>query len=208
LATPVLQIESLLADLVDGFSSGTIVTDVGSTKRGILAVASRLSVDVDFIGGHPMAGKATSGIEEADGDLFRGASWALVPRDGTRNAAIESISDFIRDLGARPILTKPDLHDRAVAIVSHVPQILSLLLCEQAAAAENALDLAGPTFRGLARLADSPYGIWREILASNRDQVSGALLELADRIKKAEQELATEGLEEHFRNAKQAVKGP
>ncbi len=207
LATPVFEIENLLAELADVFPSGAIVTDAGSTKRRILSAASRLSADVDFIGGHPMAGKESSGLEAADADLFLDASWALVPRHGTPDSSVEQISELIRDLGAKPILTNAEDHDRAVAVISHLPQIVSVLLCQQSSTVENALHLAGPTFKEMARLARSPYGLWREILESNHDQVSAALLELSGRLKEAAKKLKTEGLEENFRTARKAVEG-
>jgi prephenate dehydrogenase len=207
LASPVKTITQHLGSLGSFFEKGALVTDMGSTKRQILAAAEHLPPEVDFIGGHPMAGKASSGPAAADGDLFRDAAWALVPRSkhAPSSAALQTLEEIVRAVGARPIVVDAVTHDRAVAVVSQLPQVLAVILCEQAASVDRGMDLAGPVFRNLARLASSSSPLWHDILTSNSDLVEEALADIEKRLGEARSELAGTGLVRHFEAAKQAV---
>lgn len=155
-----------------------VISDVGSVKGAICAEAMRLAMD-GFVGGHPMAGSAESGFESSDAALFEGRPWILTPPAGRRPSP--RLLALIRDLGARAVITTPSDHDRAVAFLSHVPQIVAWALADAAAkdaVAGKHLRLAGPAFRDMTRIARSSPRLWRQILAANRSEVRRALAAL------------------------------
>lgn len=155
--------------------SGAIVTDVGSVKAPICGEAVRLRFE-RFVGGHPMAGSAAAGFAASDAALFRGRVWVLTPARDQRPP--RRLLGLIRELGARPMIRTPAEHDRAVAFLSHLPQIVAWALADAAggdAVARRNLVLAGPAWRDMTRIADSPPGLWAEILGQNRDEVRRAL---------------------------------
>jgi prephenate dehydrogenase len=155
-----------------------IVTDVGSVKRPICAEAIRLGL-AGFVGGHPMAGSAAAGFAASDAALFQGRAWVLTPPAGQRPP--RRLLALIRELGARPVVTTPAEHDRAVAFLSHVPQIVAWALADAAradAVTRRHLRIAGPAFRDMTRIAASPRGLWAEILEQNGAEVRRALAAL------------------------------
>jgi prephenate dehydrogenase len=152
-----------------------IVTDVGSVKGPICREAARLGF-VHFVGGHPMAGNEGSGFGASSAELFRGRPWVLTP--GPSRRALRLVRSLVRAAGAMPVTLSAADHDRAIAYLSHVPQIASWGLLESARrdrVASRHLGLAGPGFRDMTRLAASPRPLWREILAENRAPVAQAL---------------------------------
>lgn len=151
------------------------ITDVVSVKRPICGEAERLGLP-GFVGGHPLAGSEAGGFGASREGLFEGRRWALCPLPGTRPAALRRVRALVRSLGARPEIVAPARHDRTVAVLSHLPQLLAWALVETAGGlgAEQAR-LAGPAWAQMTRLARSPRPLWREILASNRDEVDAAL---------------------------------
>jgi prephenate dehydrogenase len=155
---------------------GLVITDVGSVKQPICAEAARLRLR-QFVGGHPLAGTERSGFEASSARLFEGRSWILTPGRRAERAA-RVVATLARTVGARPVRLAPAEHDRAVAFLSHVPQLVSWALVEAVRAdpmgARN-LRIAGPGFRDMTRLAKSPRGLWRQILAQNRAEVRRAL---------------------------------
>ena len=149
--------------LIDQFTStGTLVTDVGSTKVAICHKAERLGVP--FIGGHPMAGLEQSGPEAASADLFNNAPYFLCRVKSTPDGAWERMQELARAIGAMPQIISPEDHDRLVARISHLPQILSTLLADQTSGHK---DLAGPGLRSMTRLAGSPFHVWRDIFKTS-----------------------------------------
>ena len=156
--------------------SDLIVTDMGSVKVPICREARRLGLD-GFVGGHPMAGSERSGFGASSPDLFRSHSWILTPAKGSARA-LRAVQRLVRAVGARAHVMDAIEHDRAVAFLSHVPQLVSWALGQAAGAdaiARGHLDLAGPGFRDMTRLARSPRPLWREILAQNRPEITKAL---------------------------------
>jgi prephenate dehydrogenase len=155
---------------------GLVITDVGSVKQPICAEAARLRLR-GFVGGHPLAGTERSGFAASSATLFVGRSWILTPGPGAERAT-RVVAALARRVGARPVRLAPADHDRAVAFLSHVPQLVSWALL-QAARADRVgagnLALAGPGFRDMTRLARSPRSLWRQILAQNRREVRRAL---------------------------------
>jgi len=170
----------LLPSAARAARSGAVVTDVGSVKRGICADARRRGL-ARFVGGHPMAGREASGFGASKADLFRGRRWILTPGADTAPDALRAVRALVRAAGARPVVMTPAEHDRAVAFLSHVPQVLAWALFAAARSdrvASRHLDVAGPAFRDMTRLARSPRPLWREILRENRGEVRAALAAL------------------------------
>lgn len=155
-----------------------VLTDVSSVKRSIVSDAARLGLR-GFVGGHPMAGTEKQGFAASKAELFRGATWWLVPsRSARANRAVRAL---VKDAGARPLTTDASTHDRAMAFLSHAPQVVAWALLETArrdAVARRHLRHAGPGFRGMTRLARSPRALWHDILAANRAEVARALKSL------------------------------
>jgi prephenate dehydrogenase len=159
LAAPVGDILKLL----DQYAAGaTLITDVGSTKAMICRKAERMNIP--FIGGHPMAGLESSGPEAATADLFRDAPYFICPIKSTPPGSIERMHDIAAAIGAKPCTIPADDHDRLVAQISHLPQLLSTLLADQTAAHR---DFAGPGLRSMTRLAASPFHVWRDIFKTS-----------------------------------------
>ena len=181
LAAPVRANIRILSELSAHVPGKAVVTDVGSTKRQVTAAAGALPPRLHFIGGHPLAGAATGGIEAARPELFTGRPWILTPGVGPRET-LDRLSLFIAGLGARVHLMTPDTHDSVVAYLSHLPQIaasaLMHLVGEHAGAA--GLALAGRGLRDTTRLASSPADIWRDIAATNQDNIDRAIDELIE----------------------------
>jgi prephenate dehydrogenase len=155
---------------------GLVVTDVGSVKQPICAAAARLGLR-GFVGGHPLAGTERSGFDASSATLFAGRSWMLTPGPGGKRAA-RVVAALARAAGARPVRLLPAEHDRVVAFLSHVPQLVAWALFDAVhadAVGGRHLDIAGPGFRDMTRLARSPRPLWRQILAQNRTEVRRAL---------------------------------
>ena len=202
LAAPVAQNISLLADLDDYVRQPAVVTDTGSTKRDIVAAARRLPPRFTFIGGHPLAGAAKGGLEHARPDLFKGRPWILTPH--TNRDALEKISAFVRALGSEPRTMQADTHDRLLAFLSHLPQLTASALMKVVgdAAGADGLALSGRGLADTTRLASSPADIWKDIAASNADQIGPALDALIAVLQDLRQDLPNgECLEQVFADA-------
>jgi prephenate dehydrogenase len=159
LAAPVGGILKLL----DQFATETtLVTDVGSTKAAVCSKAERIGVP--FVGGHPMAGLEHSGPDAANAELFQNAPYFLCRIKSTPDGAIERMSELAEAVGAIPQIISPENHDRLVAQISHLPQIVSTALADQTAAYST---LAGPGLRSMTRLAASPFHVWRDIFKTS-----------------------------------------
>ena len=176
LCAPVKQNIELLADLDENVLQPAVVTDVGSTKRAIVEAARRLPPKFTFVGGHPLGGAAKGGLENARPDLFTGRPWLLTPStDG--GDAVEKLSAFVRALGAEPRVVDVAAHDRLLAFLSHLPQLTASALMSVVGDAVGAqgLGLSGKGLADTTRLASSPPEIWRDITATNADEIGPAL---------------------------------
>jgi prephenate dehydrogenase len=156
-----------------------VVTDVGSTKRQLLERVD----DPRFVGGHPIAGAETSGVEHARGDLFQGAVWYLTPSERSSGLLYERLHRLVKDMGARPVAVDPETHDRVVAVFSHLPHVLANVLVSQAAERlldeGDALRQVGPSFRDAARVAGANTAMWADVYRSNRDAVAAEVRRFA-----------------------------
>jgi prephenate dehydrogenase len=154
---------------------GLVITDVGSVKRPIVQEAARLGLR-GFVGGHPMAGTEGAGFLASSADLFVGRPWVVTPAGDA--AAVRRVRGMARAVGARPVEVAAAAHDRAVAFLSHLPQVMAWALDAAArgdATAGRWLSLAGPGFHDMTRLARSPRALWRQILSQNDAEVARAL---------------------------------
>jgi prephenate dehydrogenase len=202
LATPVPAILEAVAELGAG-SPDALVTDVGSTKRRVLEAAARAGLR-RFVGGHPMAGAERRGVEHARADLFEGCPWVLVEPAGGAPEAMVVLERFVAGLGAVPHRFDATSHDRVMAYVSHLPQLLAVALMNAAAAGcgESGLGASGRAFREMTRLAESPADLWRGILSTNGDFIAEAVGALIARLPSSERELvAGAALEAAFEEA-------
>lgn len=181
LAVPVTVMPDMMASLARARTSA-VVTDVGSTKRRVMAAARHAGLR-SFIGGHPMAGGERPGAGEARADLFAGKPWLLV--EGTAPAEESArLEAFVRALGAVLRWMPADRHDRTVAYVSHLPQVLAAALMNAAdrAVADIGPHVAGNAFAEMTRLASSPAEMWQGICAENADFVAEALRDLLQQL--------------------------
>lgn len=177
LAAPVRAILELLDRIVPHVQPGTLVLDLGSTKREIVDRMGALPEDVRAVGGHPMCGKEVAGLEHAEADLFREATFALCPTLHTDDAARQEAADVATALGAHPLWLEADEHDRLVAAVSHLPYLLSVVLVQSAFDGNDrrAWQLAASGFRDTSRLAASDVQMMLDVLRTNRDAVTANL---------------------------------
>jgi prephenate dehydrogenase len=174
-AVPVGALSGAIAAVLAAAGPECVVSDVGSTKRTIVAAHD----DQRFVGGHPLAGAETSGIERARADLFEGATWYLTPTSRTSGLRYEALHRILGGFGARPAAIDADAHDTIMALVSHLPHVLANVLATQAAGALEAgaerLPATGPSFRDATRVAGAASSIWTDIYLSNADTLAAQI---------------------------------
>lgn len=177
LAAPVRQNLLLLPEVMRVVRPGAIVTDVGSTKRDIVNVAASLDGPGLFVAGHPIAGAAVGGFDNARADLFRNRPWLFTPTSASQDAAVQRLSAFATGLGSTPGVMTLAAHDRVFAFVSHLPQlaISALMAVAGNEVGTEGLALSGRGLLDSTRLASSPSDIWRDVAAVNADQIGPAL---------------------------------
>jgi prephenate dehydrogenase len=165
---PVGALPALVRAALDASGDDTLVTDVGSTKQDLVSRTPHPR----FVGGHPIAGAETAGVEHARADLFQDAVWYLTPHEQSGGLLYERLHRFLVDLGAQPVAVDAETHDRVVAVFSHLPHVLANVLASQAAARlseqGDALRHVGPSFRDMTRVAGANTAMWSDIYRSNR----------------------------------------
>ena len=179
LAATVLANETLLPAVWRAAAAGALITDVGSTKRSIVAAAERLAAsrrDVQFVGSHPMAGSEKSGYAVARADLFQGATVVVTPGESDDPAAVKSVSELWTAVGGRVVTLDPETHDRAVAAISHLPHVAAWALVDAVERFEpDAFAVAARGFKDTTRIAAADPDMWREILLDNREAVVASI---------------------------------
>jgi prephenate dehydrogenase len=202
LAAPVLANVAILPGLARHLSRATLVTDVSSTKRLITAAAGAVP-HLTFVGGHPMAGGTRGGVANARADLFQGRPWILTPSADTGPPLLR-LEAFVAALGGVPHIMTPELHDRFVGAVSHLPQLTAsaLLHVVGTLAGDAGLEIAGAGLYDTTRLAASPAGIWKDVAATNHDVLRPAIDALIATLAEMRDSLETgEGIEAVFTSA-------
>jgi prephenate dehydrogenase len=181
-AAPVQLLSRTVSEVLEAAGPACVVTDVGSVKRAIVAAVD----DGRFIGGHPLAGAETSGVEHARADLFADATWYLTPTATTAGTSYERLHRLITRLGAWPAAIEPDTHDVVMASVSHLPHVLANVLVAQAARVLGAegerLPATGPSFRDVTRVAGANSDLWGGIYRANADALAAAIDDLVARL--------------------------
>ena len=160
---PVDVLPQVTRDVLAAAPAGCAVTDVGSTKREVVAAAG---ADERFVGGHPLAGAEVSGVEHAREDLFDGATWYLTPQPTTSGVLLERVHRLLDRDRRAPAVVDPADHDRTMAAVSHLPHVLANVLVEQAAGALGGerMPATGPSFRDATRVAGAnPRAVDRDL---------------------------------------------
>lgn len=180
LAAPIRQNIAVLARLGEIVRGPALVTDVGSTKRSTVEAARSLPQTLTFIGGHPLAGSARGGLEASRVDLFERRPWLLTPDAATPASAQQRLTDFVRALGATPVVVDPLTHDHVMAYTSHLPQLTASALMHVVgeSVGEAGLRLSGSGLADTTRVAASPAPIWSDICTTNADEVLPALDQL------------------------------
>ncbi len=208
LAAPVGAILDLLPRLGISAPKRALITDVGSTKRLICQRAREiLGEEPLFVGGHPLAGKERSGIDQADAALFQNARYVLTPLEPvhTSDSRVRAFMGLLEALGARPYIADASSHDRAVAFLSHLPQLVSSgiasLVAEESAGGALTLELAAAGFRDVTRLAEGPYSVWRDICLTNIENIQRALEALIEKLESMKLHLSDRELEHDFKRA-------
>jgi prephenate dehydrogenase len=168
---PVGALPGQVRDALAAAGPDCVVSDVGSTKRALMEAIE----DERFVGGHPVAGAETSGVEHARADLFQGAVWYLTPHERSSGLLYERLHRLVVSFGARPVAIDAATHDRLLAAVSHLPHVLANVLVSQAARAlaeGEPLPRVGPSFRDATRVAGASSEVWTDIYLSNRDAIA------------------------------------
>ena len=204
LAAPIQQNLEILRSLPENVTGPAIVTDTGSTKRAVVDAARSLPERFTFIGGHPLGGAARGGIEHARPDMFTGRPWLFTPATVHDVQALEKVKAFVSGLGAVPQILSPDDHDRLLAFISHLPQLTvsALMHVVGEAARDEGLRLSGRGLQDTTRLASSPADIWREVCATNADEIGSALDALISVLRQLRADLQTgKSIDEVFESA-------
>jgi prephenate dehydrogenase len=185
-AAPVGALADLATAALEASGSDCVVTDVGSTKREIVAA---LGEDERFIGGHPLAGAETAGVENARAELFEGARWYLTPTGRSGGLHYDRLQRAVADLGARPQAIEAEAHDRLMATVSHLPHVIANVLVnqvvEELSRESEGLPEVGPSLRDTTRVAGANPAIWADIFATNSDALAEAVDSAAARLSEA-----------------------
>jgi len=165
-----------------------VVTDTGSTKRAIESAARSLPRHDRFVGGHPMAGRGESGLGAATRDLFVGRPWILCAAQ-KQPSATRRVEQLVEMVGGVPLHMTPEEHDRAVALTSHVPQVVASALAVLAHE-RQAARTGGPAFEHMTRTAGGDQAMWRDVFTTNGEEIAAALRALAGELLGAADALA------------------
>ncbi|MBF6600682.1 MAG: prephenate dehydrogenase/arogenate dehydrogenase family protein [Dehalococcoidia bacterium] len=202
-ASPIMTIRGVFAEIAPALAEGAVITDVASTKRDVARWAQEfLPMGVHYVGGHPMAGKETQGIDEAEASLFEGKPWVISPSVTADEASVQTIVGLAQLAGARPVFMDAEEHDSYVAAISHLPLVVSSALFSTAfgsAAWPELAALASSGFRDTTRLASGSPEMAHDIIATNRanllhwlDRFQDELMRFRDVIGSAEGERVIE----------------
>jgi prephenate dehydrogenase len=182
-AAPVGALSETVRAALASAPADCVVSDVGSTKR----VLAEAGADERFIGGHPLAGAETSGVEHAREELFDDAVWYLTPTAASSGVLYERLHRLLTKIGARPVAIDAETHDRLLAAVSHLPHVLANVLAAQAAtalgdASHGRVPAVGPSFRDATRVAGANSAIWTDIYLANSDALVAAIDSFTERL--------------------------
>jgi prephenate dehydrogenase len=186
LAAPVGAIPALLESVAPSLKQGCVVTDVGSTKREIVRRAEELLPSgVGFIGGHPMSGPTTAGVEGPSASIYSGAIYCLTPTANTPPDAVQVVTAMVQEIGAQPYFVDPSEHDGLVAAISHLPYLVSVAVMRSVAREPSWREmsvLAAGGFDTATRLSAGSATMFADVLATNGDNVVRSLDRLVEEL--------------------------
>jgi prephenate dehydrogenase len=179
LAVPVGIITRLAERIVPYLDSGTIITDVGSTKRNVVAELEEVLADYKYVGGHPMTGSEVAGPSGAEKHLFENAIYVLTKTDETDKAALDELTGLVTKLGAQVLNLTPEEHDQIVSVTSHLPHVVAVnlmrVITEYSTQSDLITSLIAGGFRDTTRIAAGEPIMWKDIFLNNKDQVLEAI---------------------------------
>jgi prephenate dehydrogenase len=177
LATPLSTLSGLAIEIGRRCNKRLLVIDVGSVKKAVIPTfEAETRNDIEFLSTHPMAGKERWGFEQSDPDLFERCCWMVSPHAKNTPRAIQAVSKWIELFGAKPLLMSPEIHDKKVALISHLPALISRRLLDFVEAQDpEALQIAGPGFHSMTRLARDNPQLHSDIFAWNQEQIDELL---------------------------------
>jgi prephenate dehydrogenase len=211
LALPISMTIEILPAVAKAVAPDALVTDACSTKTVICRAAEKVFQERGrFLGGHPVAGREVSGIENASAELFGGARYALIANEDDADPRVRKFVELVRAIGAEPMFLDAETHDWAAGIVSHLPQLVSVALArvvlDETDETRLPASLAGRGLRDATRLAGSPYDVWRDICLTNNDNIARALDRVSQAIDHLRTHLASKDLETEFHAANELYK--
>lgn len=184
LATPVSAMEVLMQQINPHLATGAVVVDVGSTKVDVNAMGRQhIGPAATFVGGHPMAGSAAAGLSGANGELFKGTVFCVVPEPDTPRTACQALEQLLEWIGARPLQLSAPQHDLCVANVSHLPMLLASVLVTTMTNSSQwdvTSQLAAQGFREMTRMAAGSAEVRQSICSTNRQAIAGAIDDFID----------------------------
>ncbi len=195
-AVPVGKMPHLMAQCIPYLSPNTLLTDMGSTKQRIVQEGTRL-FGTRFVGGHPMAGSEESGAQAGRADLFQGAAWIFTPQ--IPHTDLSLLTNLVERLGARPMVLDAETHDRMIALVSHLPHVLSFAFAATVKATTEpttAANLSGNSYRDMTRVAASSPHLWSGILQENRAALLAAITTFEEALQSLKADLQNASKEE------------
>lgn len=213
IALPGVAAAEVLGEVSSHCMTNALVTDATSTKAVICKTAQALfRHGAIFVGGHPIAGKELAGFEHATAELFRGKRYVLVSdnEQTKEDSRVRCFVDLLRSIGAEPVWIEADAHDRAMAALSQMPQLVAIALAEVISreAHENGarLSLSGSGLQDMLRIAGSPYEIWHDICVTNGDNIARSLDQIVRAIDSIRQNLTNSELKAKFDGANELYK--
>ncbi|SHF40958.1 prephenate dehydrogenase [Caldanaerobius fijiensis DSM 17918] len=206
--TPVNAVYNTVKAVAERVRPGTVITDVCSVKgEELRRVSSEIPDDVYFISGHPMAGLEKGGYNNSSKDLLKGCTYLLLP-DGAPDEKVEMLISLVSAIGARPLLIDPDYHDVAVAVISHMPHVISAALLNLTMDNDKKgilKEIAAGSFRDLTRISSSSPEMWKDVCLRNKKEIARAIKMFEDTLEHFRamlEEEKEEDLAEFFLNAK------
>lgn len=201
-AVPPLFVLEELQKACDEYPNAVIV-DVASVKNAYHSKMMEKGLSSRYVGTHPMSGKETMGAGAADPNLFADRVWIICPNADNENS-MQQVKNFVVSLGAIPVEMTAEEHDSVVGILSHLPQMISSTLASVAVEANINLDVAGPAFRDMTRIASSDPELWTQILMSNQANATLTLDQMIDKLNRLREYISEKNRNEifgYFQNA-------
>lgn len=190
IAVPPFALEAVVVKVARRLGSNTVLTDVASAKQFVLDAFADLEMRSRCVGGHPMAGLETTGIESARADLFHGAKWIVTPGEFSRPEAVTQVEGLARAAGATPIRMDAETHDREVATLSHLPHAIAAALMHLSRDLRH-VEAEGGSWRDCTRVGGVDPDLWTQILLSNREEAAKALSAFDHKLTELRRALAT-----------------